>query len=139
MFAIACASAALLQLAADPAALWPRQRHIDIQFAGFKRPIVQVRRIAYAADGAVGAQLGIQHLPRNRPPLTALPEAGILDRVFEVEQHPRRCAGVALVNQHGAAPQQVAVALQHQVERSIQQWVARAEKRSQWLALGREQ
>ncbi len=59
--------------------------------------------------------------------------------MLQIEQHARRGAGVALVDQHGAALQQVAVALQGEIDDSVEQRVARADEGGQRLALRRNQ
>ena len=77
----------------------------------------------------------IQHLPGDRPALTARGDAGVLNGVLQIEQHPRRRARVALVHQYGSAAQQIAVPLKRQVEDRIEQRVARADKRGERLTL----
>src|SRR5690606_3401003 len=48
----------------------------------------------------------------------------VLDRVLEVEEEPGLRAGVALVDQDGAAAQQVAVPFQGEVERRVEERMA---------------
>jgi hypothetical protein len=59
--------------------------------------------------------------------------------VFQVEQHTRLHAGIAFIDQHGAALQQVAVALQREVDDGVEQRMAGADKGGQRLALRRDQ
>ncbi|HWS12871.1 MAG TPA: hypothetical protein VN279_08740 [Rhodocyclaceae bacterium] len=56
--------------------------------------------------------------------------------MLQVEEHARRGAGVALVDQHRAAAQQVAVALQGEVDGGIEHRVAGADEGGERLALG---
>ena len=76
---------------------------------------------------AVGVDLDVQHLPRDDAVVAGGGSACVLNRVFEVEQHSGALAGIALVDQHGTAAQEVAVALQRHVERRIQQRMAGAD------------
>lgn len=66
-------------------------------------------------------------------------EARILDGMFEEEDHARIHARVALVHQHRAAPQQIAVALEREVEGGVEQRVARADEGGERLARRRDQ
>jgi hypothetical protein len=59
----------------------------------------------------------------------------VLDDVLQVEEHPWRFARIALVHQHGAAAQQVAVAFEGEGERRVEQRVARADECGERLAL----
>ena len=59
--------------------------------------------------------------------------------MFQIEQDPGQCTGVAFIHQHGAALQQVAIALQREVDDSIEQRMARTDKGRQRLSLGGHQ
>jgi hypothetical protein len=63
----------------------------------------------------------------------------VLDDVLQVEEHPWRFARIALVHQHGAAAQQVAVAFEGEGERRVEQRVARADECGERLALRRDE
>jgi hypothetical protein len=84
-------------------------------------------------------QFDVEHALRDDAALAGAGEAGILDGVFQIEEHARRGAGVALVDQHGAALQQVAVALQREVDDGVEQRMTGADERGQRLALRRDQ
>ena len=77
-------------------------------------------------------QFHVQQALGYDPPVAVVGAAGVLDRVFEIEQHTRRGSRVALVDQHRAALQQVAMAFQGQVEHRIEQWVPRTEECCRW-------
>ena len=66
-------------------------------------------------------------------------QAGVLDGVLQVEEHARLRARVALVHQHRAALEQVAVALQGQVDGGVEQRMAGADEGGQRLARRRDQ
>ena len=66
-------------------------------------------------------------------------EARVLDGMLQVEEHARLRARVALVHQHGAALEQVAVALEREVDDRVEQRMARADEGGQRLALRRDQ
>src|SRR5690606_2998799 len=63
----------------------------------------------------------------------------VLDRVLEVEDEPWLFAGVALVDEDGSAPQEVAVALEGEVERRVEEGVAGADEGREGLARRRDQ
>ena len=69
-----------------------------------------------------------------------LPRAtGVLQGVLQVEEHAWCRARIALVHQHRATAQEVAVAFERQVERGVQQRVAGADEGRQGLALRRDE
>ena len=55
--------------------------------------------------------------------------------MFEIEKHAWTRAAVALVHQHGAALEQIAVALKREVDNRVEEWMARADKGGQGLTL----
>ena len=59
--------------------------------------------------------------------------------MLQVEKHARGRARVALIHQHRAAAQEIAVAFERQVERGIQQRVAGADEGRQGLARRRDE
>ena len=87
----------------------------------------------------VGVHLDVEHAPRDGAALARRQQARVLDGVLEVEEHARARAGVALVHQHRAALQEIAVALEREVERGVEQRVARADEGRERLALRRDQ
>ena len=83
--------------------------------------------------------LDIEHPLGDDPPLTHASQARVLDGVLQIEQHSWCGAWVALVDQHGAAFEQVAIALQGEVDDGIKQRMAGADEGGERLALGRDQ
>jgi hypothetical protein len=59
--------------------------------------------------------------------------------VLQVKQHPRCGARIARVHQHGATLQQVAVALQGEVDDGVEKRMAGADEGGERLPLGRQQ
>jgi hypothetical protein len=59
--------------------------------------------------------------------------------VLQVEEHARRRARIALVYQHGAPAQEIAVAFERQVERGVEQRVAGTDEGREGLALRRNE
>ena len=68
----------------------------------------------------VGVELDVEHPPGNDAALARAREARVLDRVLDVEQHARPGPGVALVHQHRAALEQVAVAFEGEVDDRVE-------------------
>ena len=62
-----------------------------------------------------------------------------MNGVLEEEKDTRARAGIALVHEHRAALQQIAVALKREVEHGIEQRMARADESSERLPLWRDQ
>jgi hypothetical protein len=85
------------------------------------------------------AEVHIQHALGYDTPLTGAGEAGILDGVLEVKEHAGLIARVALVHQHGAAAQEIAVPIQGEVDDSIEQGMAGADEGRERLALRGDQ
>ena len=127
----------LLQVAGDPGALGPGEQVGSTRgLAVGERAVVEVGRVVQVAGVPLGVHLDVEHPPaRSRGARPSGSEARILDGVLEVEEHARARARVALVHQHRAAPQQVAVALEGQVEDGVEQRVAGADEGGQRLAL----
>ena len=92
------------------------------------------------AGRAVGVELDVEHPLGDDPALARSREARVLDRVLDVEQHARLGPGVALVDQHRAALEQVAVAFEGEVDDvAVEQRMARADEGGQRLAVRRDQ
>ena len=89
----------------------------------------------HMARCALGIEFDIEHLLGNDTALSRTRQAGILDGVFEIEHHPRLGTVIAFVHQHGAALQQITVALQGEVDDRVEQRMTRADKGGQRLAL----
>ena len=84
---------------------------------------------------ACGIQLHVEHLLGNRAAVAILEHARILNGVLQIEEHARRRAGVTLVNEYRAAPQKVAMAVERQIKRGIEQRMAGANEGGERLAL----
>ena len=66
-------------------------------------------------------------------------QACVLDGVFQIEQDPRLCTGIALINQHRAAFQKIAMALKGEVDDGVEQRMTRADEGGQRVTLWRYQ
>ena len=91
------------------------------------------------ARGAVGVELDIEHPLGDDAALARARQVRVLDRMLEIEQHARPGAGIALVHQHGAAPEQVAVALEGEIDDRVEQRMTRADEGGQRLARRRHE
>src|ERR1700686_2141866 len=60
--------------------------------------------------------------------LTRWQEARILNCVLKSEQHTRASAEVALINQHSAALQKIAMTLEREIKNGVQQLVSGADE-----------
>ena len=89
--------------------------------------------------GTFGVEFHVQHAPGYRPALFGARQAGILNGVFQIEQHARHGARIAVVDQDGAAFQQVAVPFQSQVDNGVEQRVPGTNESRQRLSRGRDQ
>ena len=88
---------------------------------------------------AIGSDFNEEKPLRDDPPLTTFRQACILDRVLKEKQDSGAGSKIALVNEHGAATQQVAMPLQRDVDDRVEKWMARADEGGQRLARGRDQ
>ena len=104
-----------------------------------ERAVVEVGGVLEMARVALGVHLDVEHAPRDGAALARWQQARVLDGVLQGEEHARARAGVALVHQHRAALQQIAMALEREVERGVEQRVARADEGRERLALRRDQ
>jgi hypothetical protein len=126
----------LLKLARDPLAFGAVEDRFDAGFARSDWPIVEIGRVVHMTGARAGVHdFDIEHAFRHDPTLAGAGEAGVLDGMFEVEQHTRLHSGIAFINQHAAAFQQIAMTLQRQVDDGVEQRVAGADKCRQRLAL----
>ena len=87
----------------------------------------------------VRVELDVEHALGDDAAIPRARQARILDVVLQIEEHAGPVALVALVDQHGAALQEIAVPLQRQVDHRIEQWVPGTHERRQGLALRRHQ
>jgi hypothetical protein len=87
-------------------------------------------------SGAAGIKLDIEHALGDDAAVARAGDAGILDGVLQIENDARVYAGIALVDQYGAATEQVPIALQREINTGVKQGMAGAYKSSQRLALG---
>ncbi len=93
----------------------------------------------HMARSAVCAELDIEHTLGDDAAPTRACEARILNRMFEIEQHPRTGACVAFIHQHGTALQEIAVVLEGEVNHRIEQRVPWTDKGGQRLTLWRHE
>ena len=91
------------------------------------------------AGGAGFVHFDIHHAFGYNAAAAVAVSARILDGMFQIEHDPRFKAKIALIHQHGAAFQQVAVALQRQVDDGIEQGVAWTNEGGQRLPLGSDE
>src|SRR5471030_889125 len=88
---------------------------------------------------ACGIQLHVEHLLGNRAPVTILQNARVLDSVLHVKEDARRGTGIALIYKHRATPQEVAMAVESQIQRGIKERMAGADEGGKRLALRGDQ
>ena len=79
----------LLHVPVDPGALRPIEDPLRPGVVLAQRTVVEVGRIVHVSCRALGIDLHVQHAPGDRPALSRSCRAGILDGVFQVEQHAR--------------------------------------------------
>ena len=118
----------LLKATRNPGARRVVENRCNIRFVRLEGAKIKIGRVVEMMRVAGGVEFNIEHLARNRAPFTAAGDAGILDRVLQIEDYPRGRAGIALIHQHRAAAQQVTVPFQHEIQRRIEQRVAGADK-----------
>ena len=129
----------LLQFAGDPSTLGPSENGFDARLALGQWAVIEVGRVVHMARRAIGVELDIEHALRDDAAFARPGKAGVLDRMFEIEEHARPGAEVALVHQHGAALEQVTVALEREVDDRVEQRVARTDEGGEWLTLRSDQ
>ena len=88
---------------------------------------------------AIRIKLHVEHALGDDPAIPRTGQARILDGMLEIEEHAGLVAFVALVYQHGAPFQEIAVSFQRQVDHCIEQWVPGTHERGQRLTLRRNQ
>ena len=123
----------LLQIPANPGALGPFEERVDRRLVVRQRPVVEIRRVVQLARHAVAVELDIEHPLRDDAPIAGTSDAGVLQGVLDGEEHARRRAVVALVDEDRAALEQVAVAFQDQVDDGVEQRMARTDESRQRL------
>src|SRR5690349_3598132 len=82
----------------------------------------------------IGPNLNEQQPLGDDPPLAGPRPAAVLDGVFKVEQHPRGCAEIPLIDQDSASAKQVAIALKREVDRRVEKRVTWTNERRGWLS-----
>jgi hypothetical protein len=80
-------------------------------------------------------QLHVQHPLGDDASFARPRDARVLNGVLQIEQHPRAQSRVAIVHQHGPAAQQIAVALEREIDRRIEQRMPGADEGGRQLAL----
>src|SRR5271166_5452777 len=83
--------------------------------------------------------LDIERAPRNGAAFSRRKHAGVLNCVLKEKKNARAGAGVALVNEHGSAFEQIAMPFKRQIKDSVEQRVAGANEGSQRLAGGSDE
>ena len=91
------------------------------------------------ARRAVGVDLDVQHPSGDDAPVAGAGDAAVLQGVLDGEEHARGRAPVAVVHQHGAPPQKIAVALQRQIDDRVEQGLAGVHEGRRRLAGRRDQ
>src|SRR5690348_15662970 len=86
-----------------------------------------------------GVELDVQHALGDDAPFAGAREAGILDRVLEEEDDLRLRSLIAVVNQNRASPKKIAVALDRQIDRRVEQRMAGTDECRQRLARRRDE
>jgi hypothetical protein len=84
---------------------------------------------------ACGVDFHVKYLAGNHAPLSSAGDACILNSVLQVEKHARLVAGVIFIHKDGSTAQQIAVTLQHEIERRIKQWMPRTHESGERLSL----
>ncbi len=125
----------VLQAGGNPRALRACQKSGGIRLAFLQGAVVEVGGVVQVAGVSGGIEFDIKHLFRDHPALTGAGEVGILNGVLQVEQDTGRGALVVFIDEDGTTAQEVAMALQHEVERGIQQRMTRADKSRHGLPL----
>ena len=100
-----------------------------------RRSVIQIGCVVQVSGVSVRVQFDVEHALGDDPPVPGAGQAGVLNRVLQIEQHARSGAGVTLIHQDRAPAQQITVALKREVDRGVQQRMAGAQERGQGLAL----
>ena len=88
---------------------------------------------------ARGIHLHVQHAAGDDAPFTAARDACILDRVLEVEQHAGHVPWVAGIHEHRSAVEEIAMTLEREVERGIEERMTGADESRERLPLRRDE
>src|SRR5438477_491252 len=80
-------------------------------------------------------QFNVQHAFGHDAAFAGACDGRVLNGMFKVKQDARIQSQIALVHQHCATTEQVAVSLQRQIDRCVEQWMPWADERSEWLTL----
>ena len=92
----------LLQVTGDPGTRGVRQQAVNVQFVGSQRTVVKIGRVVQVARLASRVQLHIQELLGNGAALATSRGTRVLQGMFQVEEHTRCRARIALVHQYRA-------------------------------------
>ena len=108
-----------LEALCDPGALRPGEDLFRRRLVFSQGPEVQVERVGGVAGLALGIQLHVEHASGNHAPLPGAGGAGVLNGVLQVGDDAGLVAWVAVVHQDRAPAQEVAVALQDEIQHSV--------------------
>ena len=114
----------LFELASDPGALGTGEEVGRGRLVFREGAVVEVRRVMEAVRASGGVDLHVQHAPGDRAAFAVRQGAGVPDTVLQGEQHAGVEAGGAFVHQDRAAPEEVASALQGEVQDGVEEGVA---------------
>ena len=78
-----------LQIAGNPSAFGTLQNRRDVRVLGCQRAVIEICGVARMARGVCAVNFHVEQALGDNAPVAAAGYAGVLDRVFEVEQHAR--------------------------------------------------
>src|SRR5581483_6580321 len=127
------------EVAADPGAFGSGEKGIEPRLTRGQRAVVEVGCVIQMPGGTVRRDLDEEQALGDDTAASAPRDTSVLDGMLKKEQYAWRNARVPLIDQHGATAEQVAVALQSQIDDGIEQRVTGADEGCCWLALRRHQ
>jgi len=129
----------LFQVTAYPGTLGAGKNCLNTGLVGGEGAVVEVGGVVDVPGVACRVQFDVEHAFGNDSALTGTCDASVLDGVFQVEEHTRLDAGIALIDQDRAPAQEIAVAFEREVDGSIEQGVSGADEGGERLPLRRNQ
>ena len=110
------------------------ERLQGLNFFGRQRPVVEIRGRTGVRCLSVGIDFDELHPLGHDAAIAGAVGAGVLDGVFQEEQSARLVGLIGVIDKNRPAFQQVAMPLDDEVERGIEQRMAGADKASERLA-----